>query len=301
MPAVIVEFLAGNITFAVFGDPISLILLFGSYGSGAVLARELTVRWQKGFPSTLLLGAVYGMFNEALATGGFFDPHFYSVVGNGLVNYGRWGGVNVIWAMQITIFHAVFSIAVPIIIINALFPAFARRPLVSNRSLLGFFSLLVIVTAVQRVILLSRQPPVNPYAFLIVLAVMGIFILLARFFPAYAAWQTRKAPSNGWLFFSAFVGAIIWLAVIPRLLGYIHVPIVNVLTIICLLLVVSLLLLHLAPLSRRQLVAIAAGVEGILIIHAIVSANFVPPAITLALLIAAWIRSGATAEAPALV
>ena len=92
VPAVVVEFLTGNMTLAVFADPIILVILFGSYGSGAVLARELTLRWQKGFASTLIFGAVYGMFNETMASGGFFDPHFYAVVGNGLENYGRWGG-----------------------------------------------------------------------------------------------------------------------------------------------------------------------------------------------------------------
>jgi hypothetical protein len=102
--------LTGNMTLAMFADPISLVILFGSYGSGAVLARELTLRWQKGFASPLLLGTVYGMFNEAMASGGFFDPHFYAVVGNGLENYGRWGGVNVVWAVEITVFQAVFSI-----------------------------------------------------------------------------------------------------------------------------------------------------------------------------------------------
>jgi hypothetical protein len=53
VPAVVVNFLTGNTTLPVFADPISLVILFGSYGSGAVLATELTLRWQKGFASTL--------------------------------------------------------------------------------------------------------------------------------------------------------------------------------------------------------------------------------------------------------
>ncbi|MGH6839033.1 MAG: hypothetical protein ACREDT_09555 [Methylocella sp.] len=300
VPAVVVEFLTGNMTLAVFADPISLVILFGSYGSGAVLARELTLRWQKGFASTLILGAVYGMFNEAMASGGFFDPHFYAVVGNGLENYGRWGGVNVVWAVEITVFHAVFSIAVPIIIVDALFPAFAHRPLLGNKSLLAFFFLLVMVTAVQRVILTSRQPPVNTYAFIFVIVLMIFLTLIARFFPAFfpsnEAWRTRKAPSNRFLFLSALLGSILWIVLIPRTLSFIRLPIVDILTISCVLFLVSRLLLSLAHISRRQRVAMAAGAEGVLVAHAISSANFVPAAITLALLIVAWIRSGETAE-----
>jgi hypothetical protein len=55
VPAVVVNFLTGNTTLPVFADPISLVILFGSYGSGAVLATELTLRWQKGFASTLIV------------------------------------------------------------------------------------------------------------------------------------------------------------------------------------------------------------------------------------------------------
>lgn len=301
VPSVVVEFLTGNTTFAVFADPISLVMLFGSYGSGAVLARELTRRWQKGFVSILILGAVYGMFNEGLQTGGFYDPHFYAVVSNGLENYGRWGGVNVVWALEITVFHAVFSIAVPIIIVDALFPSLVHRRLLGNISLLAFLILLVMITLVQRVILTFRQPPVNAYAFILVIGVTFLLTLAARAFPSFGAGATRRTPSDRILFVSALIASIAWLFVIPRLLAYIHLPLVDILAIFFVLSLVSWYLLGFAHISIRNRVAMAAGAEGPLMMHAILSAIFVPAAITLALLIFAWRRSnGETGRRPVL-
>ena len=297
IPTVLVEFLTGNMSFTVFADPISTVILFGSYGSGAVLAREMTRRWHKSFASILILGTVYGMFNEGMGTGGFFDPQFYSVVDGGLENYGRWGGINVIWALQITVFHAVFSIAVPIIIVDALFPAFADRPLLGNRTLLVFLFLLVAVTAVQRVILTFRQPPVNPFAFAFVMILMLSLTLAARVFPSFKGIATHRTPSDRILFISALMGSFAWVVLIPRLLGIIHLPKLNILTIFCVLFLVSRLLLGFARISIRQRVAIAAGAEGPLLTHAILSSNFVWAAVALALLILAWLRSsGETGE-----
>jgi hypothetical protein len=294
VPAVVVEFLTGNTTFA--ADP-GAVLNIAHYGSGAVLVRELARSWQKGFASILILGAVYGMFNEGLATGGFFDPNFYAVAGWDLENYGRWGGINVVWALNITVFHAVFSIAVPIIIVDALFPDLAPRRLLGNTSLVAFFILLAAVTALARLILSPTQPPIKPHALALVIVLMLLLTLLARVFPSFAGIAVRRAPSDIILIISAFVGSFSWIVVIPTALSYIHLPIVNVLTVFCVLFLISWLLLGFAKVSNRQRLALAAGAEGPLLAHAVTSAIFVPLAVVLALLAAAWRSSGNEARA----
>src|SRR5271163_4016321 len=223
VPSIIVEFLTGNMTFAVFRDAPSLVMMVAEYGSGAILARELARRWQKGFASILVLGAVYGMFNEGVGTGGFFDPPFYALAGSGLENYGRWGGINVVWALEITVFHAVFSIAVPITIVDALFPAFAEdRLLLGNKSLIALFILLVSITGLQRVSLSHMQPPVNPYAFIAMIVLMMLLTLAARLFPSFDSIATRRTPSDMILLISALIGSFAWIVVIPRILSLIH-------------------------------------------------------------------------------
>jgi hypothetical protein len=293
VPSVIVEFLTGNTTLSVFRDPPSLVMMVTEYGCGAILARELARRWHKGFASILILGAVYGMFNEGVGTGGFFDPHFYALAGSGLENYGRWGGVNVVWALQIIVFHAVFSITVPIIIVDALFPDRAQDRLLSgDKSLIPFFVVLVFITGAQRIILSHLQPRVNPYAFILMIILMVLLTLAAWRFPSFYHIATRKAPSDMTLIFLALIGSLAWLVVIPRILSVIHLPIVHVVTLFCVLFLVGRLLLSLGDLSRRQRVALAAGAEGPLLAHAVASALFVPAAITLALFVAAWRGSG---------
>jgi len=289
VPAVVVEFLTGNTIFA--ADP-GAVLNILHYGSGAVLARELARSWRKGFSPILILGAVYGMCNEGLATGGFFDPHFYAVVGWGLENYGRWGEINVIWALNITVFHAVFSIAVPIIIVDALFPDLTPRRLLRNTSLVVFFVLLAAVTALARLIFSHTQAPINPYALALVIVVMLLLMLLARVFPSFAGIATHRTPSDITLIISAFVGSFAWILVIPTVLSYIHTPVLNLLTIFCVLFLICRVLLSFAQVSNRQRLALAVGAEGPLLAHAVTSANFVPLAITLALLILAWRCSG---------
>jgi len=61
-------------TLAELAVPTSLLILLGSYGSDAVLPGELTPSWQKGLASTLVLGAVCGMSNEAMARRIFLIP-----------------------------------------------------------------------------------------------------------------------------------------------------------------------------------------------------------------------------------
>jgi len=44
------------------------------YGSGALVIRELRVRWNKGIGTTLLLGSAYAMIEEGLMVASFFNP-----------------------------------------------------------------------------------------------------------------------------------------------------------------------------------------------------------------------------------
>ena len=110
---------------ALFFDPLGFAFSFlgivGLYGTGALLIREFVVRFQKGWASVLLLGAAYGIAEEGLAVHTFFEPAGLSPVGN-LGWYGHAFGVNWLWALGLTAFHAVYSIALPILLTQLWFP-----------------------------------------------------------------------------------------------------------------------------------------------------------------------------------
>ncbi len=90
------------------------------YGTGAVVIREIARRWKKGWVSILLMGMAYGIFEEGIIARSFFDPGWQDL--GQLAFYGRWIGVNWIWSIALTIFHAVVSISIPIVITELLYP-----------------------------------------------------------------------------------------------------------------------------------------------------------------------------------
>jgi len=111
----IAELLSGSMPPAEFFNPGGFILVAVLYGGGAILVRELTFRWRKGWASLLLLGAAYGIVEEGLLCKSFFDPNWPDV--GILGEYGRWAGVNWIWSIQLTAYHASISIAAAILLV----------------------------------------------------------------------------------------------------------------------------------------------------------------------------------------
>lgn len=96
------------------------------YGTGALMVRDLARRWGKGWPSIILLGAAYGIYEEGIAVRSFFDPTWGDL--GLLATYGRWLGVNWVWAEWLTIYHAVVSITIPILLVELLFPRHRSDP-----------------------------------------------------------------------------------------------------------------------------------------------------------------------------
>jgi PncC family amidohydrolase len=106
--------------------PIGWILQAGLYGTGALMVRDLARRWGKGWPSILLLGAAYGIYEEGIAVRSFFDPNWPDL--GQMAAYGRWLGVNWVWAEWLTIYHATVSITIPILLVELLFPRHRNEP-----------------------------------------------------------------------------------------------------------------------------------------------------------------------------
>ncbi len=123
-------------------NPIQALLNLWLYGTGVLVARELALRWKSGWPGILLLGAAYGIVEEGLAVTTFFNPSLPQLAGGPLAWYGRLGGVNWVWAVWLTTFHAIFSIAIPIFLIEWHYPAIRGRPLLSTRGLVVAVALL---------------------------------------------------------------------------------------------------------------------------------------------------------------
>jgi hypothetical protein len=127
------ELLSGSTPILSFFKPFSFLLEVGLYGAGAVLIREL-VRWNGlGWQRIVLLGAAYGMVEEGLQIQSFFNVH-HPDLGN-LAVYGRALDVNWVWAEELIGYHAIWSITIPILLTELLFPARSDRPWLGTRGL----------------------------------------------------------------------------------------------------------------------------------------------------------------------
>ena len=121
------EYLLGNITATPTAWAVSLLPLMLLYGGGALLIREVTRRLGRGYPTMLVLAVAYGLLEEGIVLGTLFNRDY---LGLGLLEYG-WVpqlGTSPVWALYVLGIHSVWSILVPIVLTEHLFPATGGRP-----------------------------------------------------------------------------------------------------------------------------------------------------------------------------
>lgn len=116
-----------------FLHPLRLAITLVPYGCGAIAARELVVRWRKGFASLVLLGLAFGLLFEGIVTRVLFDPDWGGL--GPLASYGRLHGFSWVLAVGIVHFQAVISIVCPILTAEAIFPARRHESWVRNPTL----------------------------------------------------------------------------------------------------------------------------------------------------------------------
>jgi hypothetical protein len=192
------ELLSGSSPPAEFFNPVVFALQVALYGSGAVLARELTCLWRKGWPTLLTLGVAYAIIEEGLCCKSFFDPHWPDV---GLLgSHGRWLGVNWVWTVLLTGYHAVFSILVPVALVELAFPAQRGESWTGPRFRRVLLGLLLTVVVLGLLMFPDAakpyRPPVVGYALsaILVIALIG---LAARMPAVVSLWPAKVPPGRG--------------------------------------------------------------------------------------------------------
>jgi hypothetical protein len=193
------ELLSGSSPPVEFFQPFALFMLAALYGSGAILIRELRVRWDKGWPTVFALGAAYGIIEEGLMVKSFFDPNWMDL--GMLGSYGRWAGVNWVWSLELTIFHAVFSIAIPILLVELIFPNRRDESWIGRRGMLGLSLLLAADVLIGFFLLTAYRPPIIPYLLAVIAA--AALCLIARRLP-----ECWSRPVEGWISRPLYFGAI---------------------------------------------------------------------------------------------
>ena len=133
-----VEFLTGSTS---FGASVTVpsaaftffLLTWPSYAFPVLLIREAVVAWNKWIASLLALGISYGALNEGLLAKTYFSVTPTSPkLGGGV---GSWIGINWPWVTEITLFHMVVSISVPVMLSFLIFPETRDERFLSERAI----------------------------------------------------------------------------------------------------------------------------------------------------------------------
>jgi hypothetical protein len=127
----VAEYLLGNIAIdALYLAPYFLTL----YGGGAVLVRELARRAGRGWPTMLLLALAYALIEEGLVTQSLFAPSYF---GFDLTREAHVAplGIGGWWTIYVLSLHTIWSICVPIAMVEAFVTNRAREPWLGNAGL----------------------------------------------------------------------------------------------------------------------------------------------------------------------
>ncbi len=191
---VVAEMLSGSSPPAEFIFGLGFLLLIPMYGAGALLVRELTVRWGKGWATVIALGAAYGIVEEGIAVKSFLDPLWVDLGELGV--YGRFLEVNWVWSVWLTVYHSLISIALPILILGLWYPGLKREPILTVRQfkLVGLlFVADIVFCAFLFIELQDFVPPLIQYA----ACFLAVYLLyeLARRVPEDLVSARHPTPS----------------------------------------------------------------------------------------------------------
>jgi len=205
------ELLSGSAPPAEFFNPAGFLFLAVFYGGGAIIVRELTRSWGKGWTTLLILGIAYGIVEEGLMVKSFFDPKWMDL--DRLGDYGRWAGVNWVWSFGLTIYHTVFSIGIPILLVNLIFPECRAEPLISCKTFKILVGLWILAILAGCFLAFPYRAPVIPYV-LTILMVIGLAIAARRMTYSLSLPEHTRAAHPFWYFFVGFISTLTFFAIL---------------------------------------------------------------------------------------
>lgn len=171
-----------------FVIPPLLVYFMLLYGSGAILIREATLAWGKGWPTRLALGVGYAILEEGLATKVFFEPDRTDL--GPWMQYGTLGGVHWPFTIYLLFFHAALAIMIPIFLTQVMFPDHATRSWVRPRHLCWYGLALTACVVFSALVLHPYNPSAVHYA--VTIGLVGALIALGRVLPADIGKRSRE-------------------------------------------------------------------------------------------------------------
>ena len=194
----VAEFLLGNLPIKLLP---ALIVLAPMYGGGALLIREIVRRTGRGWPSILLLGMAYGIFEEAFTTQSLFNPN-YLKLNLGLLTpaYIPSLGIGAWWTLWMLMVHGIWSISTPIALVEACVPDGARTPWL-GRVGLAVAAIVFLFGAVATTLMGYKQDHymASPAHFVGAVVVIVVLVFLAFKVPAIRRYASYRNAPSAWI------------------------------------------------------------------------------------------------------
>jgi hypothetical protein len=162
-------------------SPASLLFISAFYGSVALLVREFWRRTGAGWAAVVLLGMAGGAINEGIIAGTWYHVQY--------PGYALVGGIDPAVAAALTVFHALVSAVLPILLVELAFPAAAGRAWLPRPAHAGCCLLLAATTAS------GFAAPADRGLKLAVLAAVAAAVAVALSVPGNPGAAARPAPA----------------------------------------------------------------------------------------------------------
>lgn len=207
LPAIGLYFLAPLVAEFLLGDfPITMIgillVLAPLYGGGALLIRETVRRTHRGWPSILMLALAYGTLEEAFTTQTLFNPNYLGLNLHLLSHaYLPALGIGAWWTIFVLTLHTVWSISVPVELVEALVPERAATPWL-GRTGLAVVAILFVLDAVSMTYFAIKHDPkhfvASPAQFGVSATFIVAFIVMAFFLPRWNGERAKTSVPSSW-------------------------------------------------------------------------------------------------------
>ena len=176
-----------------------IVVFLPIYGAGVLLVREAVRRTGRGWPSLIVLGLAYELVEDGIGLQALTSPTIYGAAG--------WGprpfGFNLPYWEGNAIYHVVFSILVPIALVELIFPRHGRAPYLGRFGLGVTGVIAVLGVAVLRLTVPASIDPtyVAPVAVPVTCAILAIVLAVValRLLPAHRRVPVAGAVPTPWV------------------------------------------------------------------------------------------------------
>jgi hypothetical protein len=206
LPPICAELITGSTAAWIWILPWTLAAFVAIYGAGALAIREISLKFDLGWPGIVVLGLMFGVVNEGIAACTLMNP---AAAGLGVDSwYGYYGGVSWVWAFWICADHAMISITFPLFLAEWRWPHIRGRRIISDA-----WVIVALVAMFASVYLVQRgfaHYTLSAYQWAGLIGAIAVLAVLA-FTVAKPAWEMvpKGRPQQRQVFFTA--GALFYL------------------------------------------------------------------------------------------